>query len=442
MDDAPCLVHRIVIRGNSLTHSSVIDQELRHVRASTTLGALAHSCLAASAALRSLNVFDAVDILCDAAPPAADGTPQADVRVTLREKRRLATASTGVHTEGSAASVDAAFALGNACGRAERIEAHVQLGQQKASSLRAALSKPRVGGRDAALSAELRKQQSPHLKHSSFTQKENTLRLSCLMGRPDGPTGAHELTYEASLREVCKLPSTASWAVLQQRGISLKSAVRHTFSLSSLDHPAVPTQGYAFKLVNELAGVGKLGDARFHKHSVEAALYQPLLSDGLLTLSLEARAGALLPLGGSYAAGGKAASCICDRFFMGGPGSFWGFRSNGLGPRGERHGGGASRDSLGGDVMAAASASLSAPLPGRFKQLGARAHLFASAGGLEAYPLASPLSSALRACAGAGVSLPTALGRLQLNFTQVLKRRPADSVQRSGWQIGLSSIFF
>ena len=46
---------------------------------------------------------------------------------------------------------------------------------------------------------------------------------------------------------------------------------------------------------------------------------------------------------------------------------------------------------------------------------------------------------ALRACVGVGIAVPTRLGRLELNLTHVLRRQPTDSLQRNGWQIGMSA---
>ena len=492
---APCAVRRVVVHGVQHTHESVVQQELYEIRAARTLGAIGSSCCRAAVNLRSLDIFDACDVLCDAAPgQSPDGLPLADIVVTVREKKRLTSASTGVHTQSGEGSVDGSLSVRNLLGRAERLELNGEMGQQKSNSFRALLVKPRFLGRDATISAELSKQQVSQVKRSSFMQKDRTARVSCQVGSADGPTGAHELTCELSLRDVCKLPpGEASWAIVQQRGTSLKSALRHSFSLASLDDALTPSSGYSVKLVNEIAGLPPLGDVRYRKHSVHASLFAPLLPRGLLTLALQGQAGFLLPLSGSSyragtAQGAAGASCICDRFFLGGPGSFWGFRTNGLGPRDDRHppcttpptssaaaapppysSGRASarpppRDALGGDVMGIATASLSAPLPGRFKAMGARGQVFASAGGLQTLGglqaaidghaqraaavgdsvtqrgcVANALLDAMRACVGIGIAVPTTLGRVELNLTHVLRRQPNDSVQRSGWQIGMSA---
>ena len=45
----------------------------------------------------------------------------------------------------------------------------------------------------------------------------------------------------------------------------------------------------------------------------------------------------------------------------------------------------------------------------------------------------------IRASVGAGFVIPSRLGRLELNLTNVLRKQPLDLTQRSGLQIGLST---
>ena len=236
----------------------------------------------------------------------------------------------------------------------------------------------------------------------------------------------------------------ASWPILQQRGLSFKSALSHTFSLSSLDHPIVPTSGTSLKLTTELAGVAPpVGDAHFVKHHLSASAFTPTRHPRV-SLGVSVNAGLLLPVGNSYG----TESHISDRFFLGGPGSLWGFRTRGVGPRELRHSPtgaaalkpNAPRDSLGGDVMAAATARVDVRLPGKLEEANLRAHAFASAGGLQSLAQLNAdgsLYPSLRACVGVGLAMPSAIGRIELNLTHVLRRRPEDAVVRNGIQLGI-----
>ena len=147
----------------------------------------------------------------------------------------------------------------------------------------------------------------------------------------------HEFGYQIRGRNVCKVdPACASWSVLQQR--SLAKVGRHVhIQAADLDHPLAPTRGTSLQLSTELAGVlpVPLGDVRFIKQSAAAAAVFPLLgSNGRLTFSLSLDAGLLVPFGSTPR--GRESS-ICDRFFLGGPGSLWGFRTRGCGLPQYRH---------------------------------------------------------------------------------------------------------
>lgn len=470
---APCRVRKVFIRGLKHTRESVIRSELARVERASTLGEISNGCLEAAGALQSLGIFEGCDVLVDSAPMTTIGAsgPLADIIVTVNEKKRLTSAATGVSTQGGENSMDANVSVRNAFGWAERLDLNMELGQQKSSTFKLGATRPRFLGTDAELAAEVSKNGTTHIKHSSFFEKLLGGSLSCRLGSAHSERGMHTFAYALESRDICKLPpSTASWAILQQRGLSLKSSLSHTFALSRLDNPVVPSAGGAVKLQTELAGVlpAPLGDVRFVKQTLTAAAYAPLLTDGRLTFGVQLTAGLLMPFesvlsaplgvaaGTPAAAHGPPESCISDRFFLGGPGSFWGFRTRGCGPRELRNsklgdaegqlGAKAPRDALGGDVMAVGTASLSAALPGKkLEEMHARAHVFASAGGLTglaALNAAGSFAPSLRTCVGIGLAVPTSVGRLELNLMQVLRRRPEDAVVRNGIQFGISPNLF
>lgn len=223
--EAPCIVRRVIVRGAERTRDSVVTSELRGLSRCKTLGAIGEECLGAVGHLHALDIFESADVLCDRAPGAGpNGELLADVVVTVKEKKRLASASTGVHTTGGEGSMDAAMRLRNALGLGERLELNMEMGQHKSNGFRLSAARPRWLGTDTLLSAELSKSMSSHLKHSSYMHKLRSAAVSCRHGSPEAPAGCHELTAELSLREVCKLPlRTASWSVLEQRGLSFKA---------------------------------------------------------------------------------------------------------------------------------------------------------------------------------------------------------------------------
>ena len=228
LEARPLRVRNIVVRGCVLTHESVVRNELAGLAGTQrTLGEVGDRCLEAAGALRSLGVFHSAEVLVDRAADAGAGV--ADAVVTVTEKKRLASASTGVHTQGGEGQMDAAVSVRNLLGRAERLDLHLEVGQQKSNSFRLSATKPRLLGQDVELCADVSGLTASHVKHSSHMEKLRGASIAVATGRPDLALGAHELRYELQLRDVCKVPTrTASWAVLQQRGVSVKSSLKHT----------------------------------------------------------------------------------------------------------------------------------------------------------------------------------------------------------------------
>lgn len=257
----------------------------------------------------------------------------------------------------------------------------------------------------------------------------------------------------------------ASRAVLQSTGDYLKSALRYSWFMDRRDDPAAPSEGWALRLTTELsgertcqslpaavlfrllnlqsfnvgscecqplpgccvtwrllldclanpvqgrhlspslllhavtAGLGPETQPRFVKQQVAAQWATPLTD--LLSLSVTASAGVLLPWGSNAAggaagaAGAAAATCIADRFFLGGVSSLRGFKTNGVGPTDARRprrvepapGEPAPpvppprRDALGGDAFASvlAAANLAVPHP-LCEALGIHAQAFVNGG--------------------------------------------------------------
>ena len=224
MADSPYRVRRIIVRGNQRTHDSVVRQELTALKDARTLGEIGDVCIEAVTNLRGLGVFESADMLCDTAPgQSADGLPLADVVVTIREKTTgLASAQTGVHTQSGEGSMDAAVTVRNLLGRAERVDLKMEVGQQKSTAFILSAAKPRWLGTDTELTATMTKVSESHLKHSSFIEKLRTVSVAAVTGQRE--QGQHELSCELTMRDVGKLPlRTASWAMLQQRGMSAKA---------------------------------------------------------------------------------------------------------------------------------------------------------------------------------------------------------------------------
>ncbi|KDQ10350.1 hypothetical protein BOTBODRAFT_178207 [Botryobasidium botryosum FD-172 SS1] len=232
--------------------------------------------------------------------------------------------------------------------------------------------------------------------------------------------GAHELAYEAVLRNIGSLSPTASVSIREAAGTTIKSAVSHTLVRDTRDHPIRGTKGSYLKLFYEFAGLG--GDASFLKSESETHISRSL-GHGL-TLSLATRTGVLYPLNGRP-------SLYSDRFQLGGPTSVRMFQVNGMGPKD-------GLDSLGGDVYWAAGLSLMGNLP--FKpDWPLKTHLFVNAGRLDSLDTSKPVLPAIKACfaqpsvtAGMGLVFGYDPVRVELNFGV-----PIVASRFGGWRKGI-----
>ena len=70
-----------------------------------------------------------------------------------------------------------------------------------------------------------------------------------------------------------------------------------------------------------------------------------------------------------------------------------------------------------------------------------RRDVFASGGGLQSLSTLNREGSftpSVRACVGVGISVPTAVGKVELNLTHVMRHRPEDAVVKNGIQLGIT----
>jgi outer membrane protein insertion porin family len=154
-------------------------------------------------------------------------------------------------------------------------------------------------------------------------------------------------------------------------GKTLTSAVGYTLSYNTLDNNKNPTDGLLVDFRQDFAGVG--GDVSYLKSAVDAKYYQPLLSDVVGLVHLQA--GILNKMGSTELR-------MLDHFQMG-PNLVRGFAPNGIGPRDLNPFG--TRDAVGGTKYWGASLELQMPFWFLPKEVGIKGAVYADAGGLYDY---------------------------------------------------------
>lgn len=266
-----------------------------------------------------------------------------------------------------------------------------------------------------------------------------------------GGGSTHQVSYTGMWRQITGLAGTASPAVRNDAGDSVKSSITHTWIQDQRDNPFIPQRGYLLKTISEIAGWGPLrGDVAFWKSELETSAAIPIPVPGVkgdsgVSFTTGLRAGVLYPLPVGFGSTAQP-SRINDRFQLGGPTDVRGFKMGGLGPRD-------GPDAIGGDVFAAASANLLVPLPRLGKDTPLRFQMFANAGRLLAlkdrgddtnksvYDTVSQLGDGLPSlAAGVGLVYAHPVARFELNFSLPLVMRRGEEA-RKGLQFGVGINF-
>ncbi|KAK7530401.1 outer membrane protein [Phyllosticta citribraziliensis] len=331
-----------------------------------------------SGAVNKLERFDIfkspISVFIDRPDQADPSTAPTDIDIYVHaHERSRYTIKTGTEAGSAEGSAYANVQLRNLFGGAESLSAHASAGTRTRSAYSATFDTPILSNPD--LRWEIGGLASSTLK--SWASHEEALKGGSTKLKWQTPSGhRHELAYSGLWRQITGLAAEASPTVRADAGNSFKSSIFHTYTLDRRDSPLLPSRGYLFKTVSELAGAGFLrGDVAFGKVEVESQAALPIVPPLGVSLTTSLRAGMLCPLAGP---GGEIKpSRINDRFQLGGPTDIRGFRLAGLGPRD-------GPDATGGDVYAAGSASLMFPLPRTGIDSPLRLQAFVNAGRLLA----------------------------------------------------------
>lgn len=381
-----------------------------------------------------------------------------NVFVTVRERGRY-TIRTGTEAGTLEGSAYLNVVLRNLFGGAESLNANASLGTRTRSAYNAYYDTPIFSNPD--LRWEIGGQASSTLK--PWASHEEALKGgSTRILWQTRPGHRHDFTYSGFWRQITGLAEKASPTVRTDAGDSFKSSLTHTWTNDTRDMPMMPSRGYLFKTISEIAGLGPLkGDVAFGKFEMDSQVALPVPVPGIkgdsgISFTAGLRGGLLYPL---TLAGesSPSQSRLNDRFQLGGPTDVRGFRLNGLGP----HDG---EDSVGGDVYAAGGASLYFPLPRTGKDTPLRLQAFINGGRLLALndtrkgdskdqamdssevarsvrQTVTELSNGLPSCAaGIGLVYAHPAARFEVNFSLPLVVRKGEE-GRKGLSFGVGLTF-
>ncbi|WPG99298.1 sam50-like protein spac17c9.06 [Acrodontium crateriforme] len=393
----------------------------------------------------------------DQTDPSTTATDHA-VFINAKERGRYSI-KTGTEAGSQEGSAYLNVVLRNLFGGAESLNANASLGTRTRSAYSATFDTPILSNPD--LRFEIGGLASSTLKtwasHEEVLKGGNTRLLW-----QTAPGHHHEFMYSGLWRQVTSLAENASPTVRADAGDSFKSSLTHTWVNDTRDFPMMPSRGYLFKTITEVAGLGPLkGDVAFGKFEFnsQAALPIPIpfvKGESGISFTAGLRGGLMYPLTPS-GQDAPSKTRVNDRFQLGGPNDVRGFRLGGLGP----HDGG---DAVGGDVYAAGGASLLIPFPTVGKDTPLRLQAFINGGrslsltdprgpSSEEKPMTSSdiqtsvinavnkLSSDLPSCAaGVGVVYAHPAARFEVNFSVPLVIRKGEE-GRKGLSFGVGMSF-
>ncbi|DBA03275.1 TPA: hypothetical protein N0F65_011634 [Lagenidium giganteum] len=438
----PMRIRKVILKGNKRTKPEVFENELQDAYAADRIGYIATELEAAAGELKSLGIFDSIDITLDKAEGGA--RDELDVTIAVQEKgwRKL---HVGATTDGKEDSAETSCTLLNAFGHAETVTFAATYSLTGSNAERAVYQKPRFLGLPFYLNATVANELHNHQKFSSYNEKirGGSIAISDYQGM-------HELSLNFGWRDIIprrdpKVPTAyrASPSILAEALPSTKTSLKYVYKDDSRNNLVAPTSGGLFEYSTEVAGA--FGDVNFVKTEVTGqkhfGLGPVLFGSPLLNFSVATHLGAIK----CYGVDQHRPARISDRFFLGGPMSLRGFNHKGIGPRASPADGGVvTGDALGGDLSYRFSAAMGFPLP--IPLFSMRGQVFANAGNVTVWSRLMDekkwmknLVDDTRVAVGMGIVWGSPVGRIEANYSWILKSLTQDNIKQA--QIGLGLTF-
>ena len=397
-------VERIEITGNVRTLDRVIRRELLLAEGDAFNSALLRE---SERRVRRLGFFQEVNVAT-----RQGGAPDrivVEVEVSERSTGELSFGAGFSTTDGPLAAVN--LSERNLLGTGREVRAELALSGRR-QDIDVSYTEPYAFGYEIDAGFDVFNTQTDFQDESSFD--EDSLGLVLRASYPLTRDLQHSVRYTIRRDEISNVDDDASVFIQEEEGDAVTSALGQTFTIDTRDSRLVPTSGYAFRLDQEIAGLG--GDRAFLSHELSTAYFQPIYEeDVVLRLGLEA----------GYVFGVGEDVTLANRFFVGGN-NFRGFSVSGIGPR-DRD----TDDALGGNAYYVGSAEVRFPL-GLPEELRIFGRSFVDAGTLTQIDVSGPSlvdSGDLRLSAGVGVTWLSPFGPLALDFGQAILKDDVDETE-------------
>lgn len=488
INESPALyVRRIKIQGLNRINGNVVLNEFNNVYSAKDIINIEKEINKSVKDLKSLHLFESIDVQCIDVPEFPFLT---DVIINLKEQRMDEIKIKPSFITDNELSVESSASLLSPFGHSEKISAVYKLGQEGSHALSLKYNNPRLLGTVWNMDAYMFKSMKDYQISSSYIESIKGFHASLT-----NQAGNLKLFYNCDVRDVMpsrgeKLYEYKSSREVLEMGIpSVKSSVGLGYKSDRRDNSIAPTNGSLLEMVSELAGIG--GSISFAKLACSWQKYVELGSSSNDANKVDEEEGNGLDIlnssnnkendnssklfripglvgGFSFNAGvifpferipiiptllfGQSTMSpplivetkVNDRFFLGGPQTLRGFDFRGAGPMAQRLRGNEISDSVGGDIKWSAGVNLNAPFPHiSLAALGVRAHIYGNVGSICGWKDAGfqeLFGKGVRISIGAGLVVPTTLGRLEINYSSPIQyNKFGDRINR--FQVSISKDF-
>jgi len=364
LEEVPAHVNRINVDGLARTKDDIVTKVCGDVFKAGNFAAILQEVLTAKAKMeQGLGLFSEIGVEVDITEDPTDDTNEGlDVTLKVKEPRRF---TGGVHTlvGNNDGSLMVSCKTPNAFGRGEKLSLDYTHGMIKSKTHTISFTKPINADPDKWFTAAAFHSHDDK-PWSGYGESSRGFGFRFAFPAYGGLNTVH---WDVLWRELKALNNGIAFTVRNDMGHSLKSSLKHTYTIDTRDTPILPSTGILAKFVNEVSGLG--GDVKFAKSEAEFQYNLPL-THGLIFQSS-------LVLGTMKSL--NDLTRINDRFLLGGPLTLRGFRHNGVGPSEEGY-------ALGGESYWGSSLHLYAPLPFTSSRSTLydyfKTHFFVNAGGL------------------------------------------------------------
>lgn len=424
-------VQRVHVDGLARTKDDIVINSVRDVFSAQDFHSVILKIHEARTKLTKLGCFKDVGVFIDTYDGPDAREDGIEITFEVHEVNLLG-AKVNTSVGNNEGTVSTGGMLKNIFGRGEELSCEYSHGTKKSSSFYATFTKPFHNEANTFLTSSLY-QQGTEAPWSGFKELDSGFLLS--LAFDSAPNVQQKLILDGAWRHITCLSRSTAFAIREQAGHSLKSSLRHELSVDRRNDLVFPSDGVAFTIKNELAGLG--GDIGFLKNELDMQVNVPLPKEIVIQGSM--LAGHLLPLRNNKT------HCITDRFMLGGPMNVRGFEMAGIGP----HSDGCS---LGAEMFWAAALHAYTPLPllsrGGSISDKFRLHAFVNTGNIGNFVLTDDYKQNLqtlirdmRLSYGAGLAMTLGgFARVELNYCVPLLLQRGDRPNH-GLQFGVAANF-